>query len=115
MNTKQKIQYAAERVVVWTLRRVLVNYSAIVAREIARLDTNSRSLQTAVQFVSADHWKHLNDLNARLWKLEGDQIPDRWSTERYKQWEADEQAADNRWKYLNDLNARLSKLEKAVL
>jgi len=70
MNIKQKIQYVAERVVVWTLRRVLVNYSAVVAREITRLDAHAAKLQTAVQFVAADHWKHLNDLNARLSQLE---------------------------------------------
>ena len=70
MNIKQKLQYLCERAVVWTLRRVLLNYSAVVAREISRIDANSQTLQKQVQYVAADHWKHLNELNARLQKLE---------------------------------------------
>ena len=70
MSISQKIQYVAERVIVWTLRRVLLNYSSVVAREITRIDANSRTFQKQVQFVAADHWKHLNELNARLQRLE---------------------------------------------
>ncbi|HZQ90379.1 MAG TPA: hypothetical protein VFA60_01145 [Terriglobales bacterium] len=65
-----KLQYRAERVVVWALRRCLTGYSAVVACEVARINAEHRQLRAEAQFVAADHWRHLNELHARLTALE---------------------------------------------
>lgn len=61
-----KLQYAAERIVVWALRRVLFNYSAVVAKEFGKVD----QFKSEVLAVAHDHWNKLSDLNARVSKLE---------------------------------------------
>ena len=61
-----KVQYASERAVVWALRRVLFNYSAVVAREFAKTD----QFRSEVITVAQDHWNRLADLNKRVSKLE---------------------------------------------
>jgi len=61
-----KLQYASERIVVWALRRVLYNYSAVVATEFGKVG----QFRSEVIAVAFDHWTKLADLNERVSKLE---------------------------------------------
>jgi nucleoside-triphosphatase THEP1 len=65
------LRYRVERIVVWSLQRVLQKYSAVIAREIARIDAESNQFRSDVIFVAQDHFESLNQLHSRVEKLEG--------------------------------------------
>ena len=62
----EKLRYASERIVVWSLRRVLCNYSVVVAREFGKV----AEFRSEVITVAHDHWNKLANLNERVSKLE---------------------------------------------
>jgi len=65
MNIKQKFNYACERVVLWCIRGFLLRHSVVIAKEFARLDADSKQFRAEVQFVAADHFRHLQHLETK--------------------------------------------------
>ena len=71
MSIRTRIQNICERIVAWSIRRCVAAYSAVIVSELARIEIEHVAFKTAAQAVAVDHWKKLNELNARLLVLEG--------------------------------------------
>jgi hypothetical protein len=62
MNFQDKLQNLCERFVAWSIRRCVAQYSAVITRELVRIDTEHASFKLAAQTVAADHHKRLQKL-----------------------------------------------------
>jgi len=65
MNIQQRFNEICERVVLWCIRAFLLRYSVVIAKEFARLDADSKQFRAEVQFVAADHFRHLQHLETK--------------------------------------------------
>jgi len=67
---KQFVRHKAERFCVWALQQCLTKQAWVLTREFKRLTDRADTFEAEVQFVAADHYKHLNALHERMLKLE---------------------------------------------
>ena len=65
MNIKQEVNYMYERAVLWCIRGFLLRHSVVIAKEFGRIDAESKKFQAEVQFVAADHFRHLQHLETK--------------------------------------------------
>jgi len=66
----QKLQYAAERAVVWCLNRCLTEYSRVVAREVARIDAQAAKFESDAKQVAEALVQACMKLDSRLKAIE---------------------------------------------
>ena len=69
-NVAAFVKYRCERFTVWALERVLQNQAIVIAFAFKDAIEIRDQFQREVKYVAADHWKHLNALDARLKALE---------------------------------------------
>jgi len=68
------VRYRCERFTVWALERVLQNQAIVIAFAFKDAIEIQDRFQREVKYVAADHWKHLNNLDARLKALESREL-----------------------------------------
>jgi hypothetical protein len=59
-----------ERVAYWSFKRILLGYAKVFSTGLFALEAHQDRFEQQAKAVAADHWKHLNELNQRLLKLE---------------------------------------------
>ena len=69
-NSKEIVRRKVERLIIWAMQSCMNNQTIALLAAFNTVGQRANQFEADVKYVATDHWKHINDLDARLRAIE---------------------------------------------